>query len=423
MTKESKSKHPWPTPTMRSGVDPPQLVSDELLADDDRSQSSSIKAIRGTRSIDTNNTRGATLHDRKSLKTKSKDSTESEGTLKNPIWVSDNDGESTESGSVLTSPSRRTVQTAQPSFTSSKRFTSKKSRQTSSSKASFSSRSSQQSKGRDTNPINLSKKRSATSQDTRSVTSRSSDASSIKQLSEMEDAILESELKEIALSGRSAMIGAQTKKDVEAGDGSKHSRGDFVEDEADKSWHGTLPNVSKEKAGKRRFMIASGIFGVALLISLILAIYYGVGGGKEKKEVKSTEPSLNSRQQAIHSIIAGVTHQDLLNDPASPQFSARQWILFGDETDYEVSVERVIQRYALSSFYFATGGQTSWMNNNWLKGDECGTNNFWHGLSCNFGGQVRAIVLGKKSLAEENFLNGLFGYLPSNSMSLLFVTT
>lgn len=383
MPKQAKSKHPWPTPSPPRKLDPPaELINVEDM-DDDRSQNSSIRAIRGTRSTEANT-------DRRLQKTESKDSTQSEGTLKNPIWVSDDEGSTVDSGSVLSAPSKRTLQTRE---TASKKSSPGRSQR--SPKSSL-SRKDKKPKGSEGRPINLSQK-SVTSHDTRSVTSGSSDASSIQQLSAMEDATLESELKQIALSGRSAMIGARAKNDVEAGSDSKHSR-DFVEDDADKSWHGTLPNsASKETTEKRRFMIKAGLFGTVVLIGIVLGFYFGFSSGDKQKQevVKSTGPELNSRQQAIQSIISGVTPDEILKDPETPQFAARQWLLFDDANEYDVSVDRVIQRYALGSFYFATGGQNAWADNNWLQGDECGANNFWYGLSCNFSGRVRAIVFGK----------------------------
>jgi hypothetical protein len=61
-----------------------------------------------------------------------------------------------------------------------------------------------------------------------------------------------------------------------------------------------------------------------------------------------------------------------LDDRNSPQFAAQEWL--SRPINEEFSTERLLQRYALATIYFATGGDTGrWiMASLWLTGsDEC----------------------------------------------------
>jgi hypothetical protein len=83
-----------------------------------------------------------------------------------------------------------------------------------------------------------------------------------------------------------------------------------------------------------------------------------------------------------------------LNDPASPQSQALEWIL-GDASLNAYSKPRILQRYVLAAFYFSTMGD-SWENNDgWLTDqDECD----WYTSEtetsiCNTGGELYEIDL------------------------------
>jgi hypothetical protein len=112
----------------------------------------------------------------------------------------------------------------------------------------------------------------------------------------------------------------------------------------------------------------------------------------------SEEAPLTDRQQLMHDIIMGVSGDEALQDTASPQFQARKWLLFEDilwlSPISSFTSERIIQRYALATFYFSTDGPNSWKENNWMKGDEC-KGDFWDGISCNENNEIRAIAFGK----------------------------
>jgi hypothetical protein len=216
----------------------------------------------------------------------------------------------------------------------------------------------------------------------------------IYELKKEEDPNLERELEEIALhGGRSALISGKN-VDIENGSASTHQSSSrfYEEDDADKSWHGPLPSAPGKQ--KRRYRIGLGIFALALIASIVLVVCFGLDSKDVAVQEEGTKSSLTIRQQAIHDILARITDEKILNDPKTPQYRARQWLLFRDgENKGAITEDRLVQRYALITFYFSTGGEEAWKENNWLKGNECdGT--FWRGLNCNSDGEVRALFFG-----------------------------
>ena len=223
----------------------------------------------------------------------------------------------------------------------------------------------------------------------------------------MEDPNLERELKGIAFHGRSGLIGGAPsdtrnipmKEDVEKGsvvesETSRSSRG-WVQDEADRPVQLTYQDGSKIK-NRRRMVLAGGL--CLLLVGLVtfLSVYLTTGGNDTPSYFPaSTESSLTIRQQAMQDILVRITEPKVLEDETTPQYRARQWLFFGDNNEIEIEEPRIIQRFALAAIFFATGGEDSWTDAyNWLQGNEC-DGDFWHGLSCNPQGQVRAILFGK----------------------------
>jgi hypothetical protein len=124
----------------------------------------------------------------------------------------------------------------------------------------------------------------------------------------------------------------------------------------------------------------------------------GVDTGTETVDPTPVEAPLTDRQQLMHDIISMRVSGDALQDFASPQSQARRWLLFEDtlwlSPISSFKIERIIQRYALATFYFSTDGPNSWKDNNWMDGDEC-SGNFWDGISCNENDEIRAIAFGK----------------------------
>jgi hypothetical protein len=124
------------------------------------------------------------------------------------------------------------------------------------------------------------------------------------------------------------------------------------------------------------------------------------------------EAPLTDRQQLMHDIIMGVSG-DALQDFASPQSQARRWLLFEDilwlSPISSFKIERIIQRYALATFYFSTDGPNSWKDNNWMDSDEC-SGDFWDGISCNENDEIRAIAFGKSRREGLSNISNLYSF-------------
>ena len=242
-------------------------------------------------------------------------------------------------------------------------------------------------------------------------------------LDEEEDALLEQELEEITLKSRSGLISGTPAKvvyDIENGNGwrrkssntksnsdkssttkqgrsSKFLLSDPDDDNA-KSWFaGTL---TMEKDIKQRMSRQRMIYSITVLIVAIISIVIVSVGIARGNRPKLGKP-LTKEQQEVHNILLGITGEKTLNTPGTPQSLAQEWLFYKDNEIWHLaSKEAVIQRFALASLYFATGGRGSkntWEENNWLVGPECGdeNNDAWVGVNCNSDGETRALVLGK----------------------------
>ena len=137
----------------------------------------------------------------------------------------------------------------------------------------------------------------------------------------------------------------------------------------------------------KKYIIIGGIVLLIVVIVIVVAVVAS-GGGDES----------SSREASLANIISTVSTDEALSDKGTPQFKAKDWLIGVDSlklTPSEtVSDQRILQRYALAVFYYATGGPDSWEANSWLTGDEC-SGQYWTGISCDYGGQVRAMAFGK----------------------------
>jgi len=221
---------------------------------------------------------------------------------------------------------------------------------------------------------------------------------------EPNDPALERELAEITLEGRVGTFSTQASdnaRDVEGG-GDRSAR-----DAADSpTWQNPVHNKKKKSKWRSDDSMGSSLYykiarsdrlKLYLVISLVIlsALIIGIVFGYLV---------LSGRQITIDGIISKVTDSNVLKQTSSPQSQARQWLLFEDEENYMVTEERVLQRYALATFYFGTGGSDSWIMSNWLSGNECASDQEWQGLDCNENGKVR-------TLFRDN--RGLYGQLPA----------
>ena len=164
-------------------------------------------------------------------------------------------------------------------------------------------------------------------------------------------------------------------------------------------------NESEEEKKRKKSLLWVALALVAvILVGVVVAIgvvMFGGGDDGQSTGDGTTDgpPVLTNRQQMLHDIVKTVSNSGLFTITTTPQHNARKWLLFEDELwlspEGEVSRERVIQRYVLAVFYYATAGPTAWEANNWLRGDECADGAFWDGIFCNDENKVITLAFGK----------------------------
>ena len=152
-------------------------------------------------------------------------------------------------------------------------------------------------------------------------------------------------------------------------------------------------HVNNRSSGNRQRKQLWYILGFVsvLVVAAIVVVAVLVAGGSGGQ--------LTPQQQQLSEIAKSVSNQKDLQNSASPQYLAYNWLIDEDTFFHDAdSMPRdlVVQRYVLAVFYYATMGHQNWVNTtNWLQGSECFGN--WFGISCNDQGNVRTLKFGKSS--------------------------
>jgi hypothetical protein len=110
-----------------------------------------------------------------------------------------------------------------------------------------------------------------------------------------------------------------------------------------------------------------------VLVAIMLVVMLKVDDNDEPPSISpsampSSSPTSNLFTDFLDSLRTHITTPpDLGADPNAPQYMAAKWLADYDTYQESLSIEdpKTLQRYALASLYFATGG------NNWRL---CGTN-------------------------------------------------
>ena len=134
--------------------------------------------------------------------------------------------------------------------------------------------------------------------------------------------------------------------------------------------------VFDETGGKWKRWMPFAIGGLVLLVLIAVGVSLGVVIPRQRNAVLGTteSPSAAPSQapsQAPTSASFSVISQAVesifgtkLDDTTSPQYRAAQWMTEEDQliTNPLDDISRFAQRYAMVVFYYATGGDTSWIN-------------------------------------------------------------
>lgn len=172
---------------------------------------------------------------------------------------------------------------------------------------------------------------------------------------------------------------------------------------------------------------------IAVIFLLVFGVVWSVGGSNTNSHAR--RPLDPARLAALIQVMVdrGVsTHADLTSTTSStPQSKAIQWLATDDALQYDVRHPRLVQRYVLAVFFFATGGDTSSSSSSWRSPmqfvsnlDECAwneeaemptylTKTMAVGAACN--GQFEVATLFVPN-------NGLTGRLPSELAHLPSLT-
>jgi hypothetical protein len=124
--------------------------------------------------------------------------------------------------------------------------------------------------------------------------------------------------------------------------------------------------------------------------------------------VSPTNRPTSERERLIIEFLSEIT-DGVSNVEDSPQYRAKMWILYEDRLKFSIPsnsseelkkavMERIQQRYALATLYYALGVGDGGVLKGWLEGDECkfvgDFDKAWDGVDCDENGEVRALAIG-----------------------------
>jgi Leucine-rich repeat (LRR) protein len=191
-------------------------------------------------------------------------------------------------------------------------------------------------------------------------------------------------------------------------------------DDFSEASHAQLPNIeeyksnvqhTKRKDRKRQLKIMLACFLSLILLAMFISL--GVLLGREASQPASQNESFPSNNRQVNAFIDNIVNQGWskissfkTND--SPQYRAAEWLAMNDTRDLDSNnnnLDELRERYALTVFYFATGGgDQKWMYDiGWLtRHSHCQWNkpfpgaegqNIFVGVKCGWMENVREIFL------------------------------
>jgi hypothetical protein len=140
--------------------------------------------------------------------------------------------------------------------------------------------------------------------------------------------------------------------------------------------------------------ILAGVAVLVVVIIIIVIVLVATGGGDDNNK-GGTPSSMEAMHDKIEETVSQLVDPEILSNRNSPEAQALKWLIEDDTVwrhqHEDFSVERIVQRFVLVSFYLSRGGPLYWKANNWLQGEEC----TWNFIDCNGIGEVRALAFGK----------------------------
>ena len=139
---------------------------------------------------------------------------------------------------------------------------------------------------------------------------------------------------------------------------------------------GSAPQYPEKKEIRRK--IPRSLFGVLavtlilslaiLIVFLVVRFYDATEPEKQSASEDSAPPKDLPLEEHVLSLLPDYTVQNINdNSPYSPQTRAFHWLL-NDPNVESYDDFRMVQRFALGTFYYATGGNSTWrVETNWMS--------------------------------------------------------
>jgi Leucine-rich repeat (LRR) protein len=149
-------------------------------------------------------------------------------------------------------------------------------------------------------------------------------------------------------------------------------------DEFDPTETAKLRNAPRESQRCRIIVALAAVLAlvVGVIVAVVLVTQNASKTTTNNSPTQAPQRDINetARDEFLADLTPSLSNESLsaLDNPDSPQSLSIGWLL-GTSNFQELSFQRQVQRYAMATIYYATGGGTSWSNvGNWLTSDtEC----------------------------------------------------
>lgn len=126
--------------------------------------------------------------------------------------------------------------------------------------------------------------------------------------------------------------------------------------------------IKSLQSSRRRYVLIGLLLlaiSVVVVVVVVVVLVSGGGGEIETKSPTQSPTVLTDRTTQIMSLLKTISSPEELSSVGSPQNRAMRWISEEDSLEIDprsVPADRILQRYSLAVLYYATGGNSSWVD-------------------------------------------------------------
>ena len=125
-----------------------------------------------------------------------------------------------------------------------------------------------------------------------------------------------------------------------------------------------MAEIVEPETNKNRKFWAIGSFFLVVVAVVLVAVLTGNNRNDPLEPKKTPSPTIMSDEDYLYQLLLPISGEEALNNSNSSAFQAFHWMIEDDpaELDFRTTEPGILlDRFVVATFYFATGGPTSWV--------------------------------------------------------------